>query len=63
MHVFVRVQAGGVTYVCVFACRLVVGQFPPSVLELLVLIGGGGIDLDRRSILEGTFPAIEMSLV
>lgn len=36
-----------------FAHRLVLGQFPPSILELLVLIGGGGVDLDKRSILEG----------
>lgn len=36
-----------------YCFRLVVGQFPPSLLELLILIGGGGVELDKKSILEG----------
>jgi hypothetical protein len=46
--------AQGSVLTSVLSCRLVVSQFPPSLMEMLVLIAGGGLDLDRKSILEGT---------
>ncbi len=35
------------------ACRLILSQFPPPLTELLILIGGEGLELDKRSVLEG----------
>ena len=34
---------------------LVMSQFPPEITEKLTVIGGGGISLDRRTVLAGMY--------
>ena len=39
--------------VCVLVLRILCSQFPPAITEKLLLVGANGVDLNRKSILEG----------